>query len=377
MSIYKFLFVFSTASLLTCTSFSQSNYYIEVDFEGAKNSDTVYLSSNKNMNRDSAFIKNKKARFSLAKMEDEWDNYSIAYKGQEREFYMLLFHNAQSNIKLTVDKEFRQWTISGDSNAAEQNEFYQGLFTLGGERQLLEKQLSETTDSIHAQALKNEVNSFEKRFKDYYVNWVLQHNKSPFSVLVIGTMIDQSYITRSLDTVAANCFDKLLPQAKMNNYTARLMQSAFASYSEKYSIVPVNAKAPTFLVKDTIGNDIKLEQFKGKWLLIDFWASWCGPCRQNNPLLKEFFEKYHNKGLEVLSISMDTNSEQWKKAIIKDKMTWHQGSDLLGQKSSLGQSYQIRAVPHYFLVSPEGIIVTKSVGGDIHAVEETLKQILQ
>jgi thiol-disulfide isomerase/thioredoxin len=120
---------------------------------------------------------------------------------------------------------------------------------------------------------------------------------------------------------------------------------------------------------------VKSKQFKGKWLLIDFWASWCAPCRQNNPLLKEIFEKYHDKGLEVLSISVDKDIEQWKKAIKDDKMTWYHGSDLLGLDLGVGKSYQISAVPAYFLVSPEGLIVTKSVG-DIYKLVQALKHFL-
>jgi thiol-disulfide isomerase/thioredoxin len=372
--MYRFLVVLPVALLLTSASFGQSNYFINVYFEGAKDYDAVYLNYNNTL-QDSTIIVNKQARFPLFQMADEWGSYFITYKSKERRYSALLFHNAQSDISLSVDKEFWQWTLSGDKNANEQNEYYKGLFTLGKERRLLEKQLSETTDSILKQTIKKEIEIFDKRVDDYSVTWVLQHNASPFSVAVIRVMIDRSHTKRALDTVAANCFDKLLPQATKNNKEAVLIQNQFAVYSEKYSIVPINGKAPMFHIKDTIGYVVKSKQFKGKWLLIDFWASWCAPCRQNNPLLKEIFEKYHDKGLEVLSISVDKDIEQWKKAIKDDKMTWYHGSDLLGLDLGVGKSYQISAVPAYFLVSPEGLIVTKSVG-DIYKLVQALKHFL-
>ncbi len=374
MNIYRLLVILPAALLFTYASFGQRNFFINVYFEGAKDYDVVYLIF-KDKIQDSSIIMNKQARFPLLKKEDEWGSYFISYINEDRRYGALLFHNAQSDISLTVDKEFWQWTISGDTNATEQNEFYKGLFALGKERRLLEKKLSETTDSINTIILKKDIESFDKLNDDYCINWVLKHSASPFSVAILRVMIDRSHTKKSLDTVAANCFDKLLPQAKMNNHETVLLQRQFAFYSDKYSIVRTNEKAPTFLIKDTIGYAIKPEHFKGKWLLIDFWASWCGPCRQSNPLLKQVYEKYHGNGFEILSISVDKESDQWKKAIKDDKMTWSQGSDLLGLEFGVGQSYQISAVPTYFIVSPDGIIYKKSIG-DINTIVEELKRIL-
>lgn len=375
MKIYRFLLIFFALMLSARASFSQDSYFIIANFEGAEENDIVYLHSNKNIS-DSAVIKNKQVQFCLTDMDDECETYFITYRGKARRYDFLLFHNANSNLRVTVDKEFSKVAISGDAYATNQNEFYKGLYSLTELRKSLEKQISETRDSVNMKALRKEASYFDQRFKDYFVNWVLSHNASPFSVAVIRIFIDQSNILKALDTVAASCFDKMLSQAKENNFESYLLQRELAKYSEKYSKVPINTIAPAFIIKDTAGNDIKLEKFKGKWLLIDFWASWCGPCRKNNPLLKEFFLKYHDKGLEVLSISVDTDIEKWKKAIIKDEMNWHQGSDLLGQESGVGKTYQINAVPIYYLLSPEGHIITKSVGGEIYLMEETLRHLL-
>lgn len=368
--------LFLTLIFVTSTSFSQNEYHIKIYFEGAVDNDVVYLHSTNN-DSDTSFVKNKQVQFSLSKMVTEWQTFFITYKGEEKRFDALLFHNAKSDINLVVDKEFSSSTITGDTIATEQNEFFKGLAPLTKEHKLLKKQLSETADSVIQQRIKREIYSLVKRDSIYITEWVKKNNKSPFSVAVIRLFIDKSNILKALDTVAVNCFSNILPEAKENNREAFILQREFAMYNDIHSAVPINSIAPEFMIKDTAGNSITLKKFKGKWLLIDFWASWCVPCRKNNPLLREFFQQYHNKGLEVLSISVDTKSELWKAAIIKDNMTWHQGSDLSGEDSGVGKTYQIVGVPHYFLISPEGRIITKSLGGDIQLIKAALKEFLK
>lgn len=376
MSCCKMFVLFLTLIFVTSTSFSQNEYHIKIYFEGAVDNDVVYLHSTNN-DSDTSFVKNKQVQFSLSKMVTEWQTFFITYKGEEKRFDALLFHNAKSDINLVVDKEFSSSTITGDTIATEQDEFFKGLAPLTKKHKLLKKQLSETADSVIQQRIKREIYSLVKRDSIYKTEWVKKNNKSPFSVAVIRLFIDKSNILKALDTVAVNCFSNILPEAKENNREAFILQREFAMYNDIHSAVPINSIAPEFMIKDTAGNSITLKKFKGKWLLIDFWASWCVPCRKNNPLLREFFQQYHNKGLEVLSISVDTKSELWKAAIIKDNMTWHQGSDLSGEDSGVGKTYQIVGVPHYFLISPEGRIITKSLGGDIQLIKAALKEFLK
>lgn len=361
---------------ISCVSFAQNDYCIKTYFDGASDYDTVFLSSTNDI-RDTALIIDKQAHFSLSEMDNKWRSYFITYKKKGKRFDTLIFHNAQSDINLFVDNEFTSISITGDTIATEQNLFHKELTSLTNEFRLLKKQLSETSDSLSRQIIKDKIYTFDKIFGNYSIKWVENHVRSPFSAAVIRIFIDKTNVLKALDTVAANCFRKLLPEAKENNTESLLLQGMYAMYDDVYSAVPVNSVAPMFVIKDTAGNDISLNTFSGKWLLIDFWASWCAPCRKNNPLLKDFFLQYHNKGLELLSISVDTNRELWKTAIIKDKMIWHQGSDLLGQQSGVGQIYQVNAVPYYLLITPDGYIIKKSLGGDIGVIKEALQKLIK
>lgn len=121
--------------------------------------------------------------------------------------------------------------------------------------------------------------------------------------------------------------------------------------------VQVGKQAIDFSMEDSEGKLITLSDFRGKHLLIDFWASWCPPCRIANPNLVETYKKYNELGFEVLGVSLDNNREQWLEAIKVDNLTWKHVSDLKGWQNAVGQLYGINSIPHTILVDKEGIII--------------------
>ena len=126
----------------------------------------------------------------------------------------------------------------------------------------------------------------------------------------------------------------------------------------------VGKTAPLFSSLDTANNKIALQQFRGKYVLLDFWASWCGPCREENPAIRKTFEEFKNKGFVIISVSLDTDKENWLNAINKDKLTWVHLSDLKGWNNSVAKQYYIQSVPANFLLNPEGVIIDKNLSGE-------------
>lgn len=137
--------------------------------------------------------------------------------------------------------------------------------------------------------------------------------------------------------------------------------------------VQVGMEAPLFSQADSTGVQVALERFRGSYLLIDFWASWCGPCRAENPNVVAAYNKYHAKGFEILGVSYDKDRAKWIKAIAKDELDWNHVSDLQGWQNATSEVYGIRAIPHSIMLDTNGIIVAKNLRGkELHKKLEEL-----
>jgi thiol-disulfide isomerase/thioredoxin len=111
------------------------------------------------------------------------------------------------------------------------------------------------------------------------------------------------------------------------------------------------------------GSLVSFSSFKGKYVLVDFWASWCGPCRAENPRVLKAYNKYKDKGFTVLGISIDSKKDKWEKAISEDQMPWIQVSDLKGSKNEIAVYYGIHAIPSNYLVDQNGVIIGRNLRG--------------
>lgn len=199
------------------------------------------------------------------------------------------------------------------------------------------------------------------------LEYIEKHPESYFSLTALYNLNRQNVDVKT----AVPLFDNL----------AQNLQSSYLGKSLKERIdraakTEIGVMAPDFTQDDPDGNAISLSDFRGQYVLIDFWASWCGPCRAENPNLKKAYEQFKDRGFTVLGVSLDNpgKKQAWLDAIEKDGLPWKQVSDLKGWGNEAAQLYSVSGIPASFLVDPEGKIIAKSLRGE--RLFEVLDEVL-
>ncbi len=199
--------------------------------------------------------------------------------------------------------------------------------------------------------------AIQKDFMDKMLAQIPDNSRT--YMLAFGGIINGLQAAKSplLGTYAKRYLDKYQttePEAAAQ--VAKLLKSAGSFVA--------GGEAPDFTMNDRDGKPVKLSDFRGKVMLVDFWASWCGPCRKENPHVVELYHKYHDKGFDVLGVSLDKTKEPWLAAIEKDGLVWNHVSDLKGWTNSAAQLYGVTSIPHTVLVDREGKIIARNLRGE-------------
>ncbi len=138
----------------------------------------------------------------------------------------------------------------------------------------------------------------------------------------------------------------------------------YSTWLDGWKKTALGAQAPLFTQQDKDGKAVTLASFKGKYVLVDFWASWCGPCRRENPNVVKAFNRFKDKNFTILGVSLDSKKEAWLKAVADDQLNWTQVSDLKYWSNEVAQLYGVRAIPQNFLLDPSGKIIAKNLSGE-------------
>lgn len=164
-------------------------------------------------------------------------------------------------------------------------------------------------------------------------------------------------------------FDKFSVENKNTEYGKKITRYIELNMSPK-----IGEDFVDFRMADQMGNTNKLSDFKGKVILLEFWAAWCGPCREENPNLVKTYQTYKKKGFEVFAVSIDKDKESWLEAIKKDNLTWKHVSELNGQDNTAGLIYGVSGIPDNFLIDQNGKIIGRNLRGD--KLNEKLAEIM-
>ena len=193
--------------------------------------------------------------------------------------------------------------------------------------------------------------------ENVYHLFLKEHPKSTVGLYVLGEYAGRNINAKKVAPLFAKLPATLKNSAEGKNFKKRI------ELAERTSI---GAYAMNFTQNDTLGKPVSLSSFKGKYVLLDFWASWCGPCRAENPNVLKNFNEYKDKNFTVLSVSLDQpgKKEAWLNAIHKDGLIWTHVSDLKFWNNAVAKQYGISAIPQNFLIDPTGKIIAKNMRGE-------------
>lgn len=364
--------------------FAQNLGYLSGTFEKVnKDSSEIYLDAPDGTRIIVPVINN---QFNIKIPEGNlWITY-ILYLGEPKtgnpsDMVLPIVLKGDSYAVISIDEKFYKFSIGGDSFSNEQNQFYQALFKIDATRSAIESEMNSTNDSLLKTVLQQKKDNINLSKDSIQRVWIINHPESPFSITIARLFILKTSEKASIKDVK-QLLD-LIPEKikeKSSDYKIILTSVYDDTRSEELSNIIVNSKAPPFSIQDTSGNMIHLNDFEGEYLLINFWASWCGPCKASLPMLGAIYEDYTPKGLKMLSISMDKDENLWKTAIKHGNMFWFQGSDLQGQsltnENNIDYKYEISAVPQFFLISRDGKVLYKGLGFGTETSENALRKEL-
>lgn len=209
-------------------------------------------------------------------------------------------------------------------------------------------------DEQKALQIQKDYELLEEEGKELVARFVKEHPASYVSAFQLAQNFSYDIVPSQVEPLYNALDDKI-----KNSHFGKAVKEGL----DAAKTTAVGSIAPDFTLKDVNGKPVSLAAFKGKYILVDFWASWCGPCRQENPTVVKAYQNYKSKGFDILGVSLDEKKDKWEQAIKQDKLDWTQVSDLKGWQSEVAELYGVKAIPMNYLLDKEGKIIAKSLRG--------------
>ena len=321
---------------------------------------------------DTVIVETSKAIFSAEVQPGIYRVRAVSHPGNH---YALLYLDNNSTLDLSLDLDHpKDYTISGD----QENELLKKTLLRQDELAKIAKEYQKTLQSSTDKLERDSTNA----------NWIklvatatgdikgsieesrdMNPNLTAYFLNLLDPKSQVGYINKELKALSQQDADSRLIKRMVSHYAVKQPTSG------NRGGVAIGATAPEIVQSSPDGKNIPLTSLRGNYVLIDFWASWCRPCRYENPNVVKTYHKYKDKGFDIYSVSLDKNRDRWAKAISDDGLVWESHvSDLQAWSNQAARDYGVGSIPATFLIDPEGKVIAKNLRGP--ALEEKLKELL-
>jgi S1-C subfamily serine protease len=349
----KVLLFIAVLFLLTSYVQAQLKFTIKGKITGLPDSTEVTLHPDNVQSEPITKVISKKGSFTFKGSIKEPSIYMLTYSGSSQALALFL-EGGQYKVDANYG-EFFTAKVQGGKIQSQYKSFQQQFDPLFIQMDAISRQINDPVysaqkDSLYV-TLRSVITEIDQK-TDEYVEVEKNSFVSPLLLLFVYNFFQQP-------EPLENRYRKLTEPVK-KSYYGRMVGKII----EDLRIGAVGSEAVDFQQADTSGTMVSLSSFRGKYVLVDFWASWCGPCRMENPNVVQAYEKFKDRNFTVLGISLDRSKEAWMQAIKDDRLNWTQLSDLKFWSNEVARMYKISSIPQNILIDPNGVIISKNLRGE-------------
>lgn len=363
-----------TLLLFFCVFYAnaQKQFTVSGTINTSLNNSKIFIEEIKNnapILKDSTIIQNGTFEF-----KGSIETLDIAFLKLEKEKQGLPFILEKGKIAITFDKDsLNKSKVGGTQNNIKFQEFSDKIGAVNKKMQRFQQEnmskmqtAQQTKDTATINKIMEDYTVIQNEMKAVSTNFIKNNPKAFISVLLLENLMANKSITKE----ETEEFYNMLGKESLETSYAKNIEKTLKSMNN----LSIGKKAPEFSAPSPDGKMISLKESLGKITIIDFWASWCGPCRAENPNVVAMYNKYHSKGLNMIGVSLDRDGTKWKEAIKKDNLTWAHVSNLKFWQDPIAELYNIKSIPATYILDEKGIIIAKDLRGE--ELEAKVKELL-